>query len=172
MAKELREHIQLKETITLGNKVVVSDPCYDLDTWCQGVINNVKPGEYHIDYYNAHDRWDGHAFCLTHVDYSRGTFPKEHYPASIGMDAGMAGVFPFEEYRNDSIIPKDYQFAYDWMHDGEGERWYSAVIPIDPLPFRIVGNGFNSESGYGDGEAELRVSTNAIGEIYRIALVF
>ncbi len=29
--------------IELGDKVMVSDPCYDLDIWCQGVLENVKP---------------------------------------------------------------------------------------------------------------------------------
>ena len=36
----------MKTTIKLGNKVMVSDPCYGLDTWCQGVLENVLPGNY------------------------------------------------------------------------------------------------------------------------------
>lgn len=172
MSKELREHIQLTETITLGKDVVVSDPCYTLGTWCQAVLDNVKPGVYHIDYYKAYDRWDGHAFVLTHELYKRTAFPKEKHPATLGIDAGMVGVFAKEEYRNDSIISEDHQFTYDWIHEGEGEKWYSAVIPLNQDSYRIVGNGINSESGYGDGCAELRIDTNKDGEIYRMAVLF
>lgn len=32
--------------IKLGNSVMVSDPCYTLDTWCQAKVDNVKEGEY------------------------------------------------------------------------------------------------------------------------------
>ena len=31
-------------TFSLGTKVMVSDPCYKLGTWCQGVLENVKSG--------------------------------------------------------------------------------------------------------------------------------
>lgn len=31
-------------TFSLGTKVMVSDPCYKLNTWCQGVLENVKSG--------------------------------------------------------------------------------------------------------------------------------
>ena len=30
--------------LVLGNKVMVSDPCYKLNTWCQGILENVKSG--------------------------------------------------------------------------------------------------------------------------------
>ena len=29
--------------ITLSENVMVSDPCYSLDTWCQTKLNNVLP---------------------------------------------------------------------------------------------------------------------------------
>ena len=35
------------KTITLSNVVMVSDPCYKLDTWCQTIITNVLPGTYY-----------------------------------------------------------------------------------------------------------------------------
>ena len=36
----------MKKRITLTNRVVVSDPCYDIPTWCQIILNNVLPGGY------------------------------------------------------------------------------------------------------------------------------
>ena len=32
-----------------SGKVVLSDPCYELGTWCQGIVNNVKNGEWFAD---------------------------------------------------------------------------------------------------------------------------
>ena len=28
-----------------SSKVLVSDPCYQLDTWCNGIVNNVRNGK-------------------------------------------------------------------------------------------------------------------------------
>ena len=43
--------------IQLGEKVMVSDPCYGLNTWCQGVLENVLPGDYrcNIEYSDEGD---------------------------------------------------------------------------------------------------------------------
>lgn len=35
-----------KGFIALNDKVMVSDPCYEMNTWCQGVIDNVLKGNY------------------------------------------------------------------------------------------------------------------------------
>ena len=32
--------------IKLNSKVMISDPCYGLNTWCQGIIEGVLPGNY------------------------------------------------------------------------------------------------------------------------------
>lgn len=174
MNKEIRSYEKLDKTIRLNNKVVVSDPCYTLDTWCQEVLFNVKPGEYVIEYYKAHNPFDGHAFCLTHIKHKLGIFPEKVYTKSLGIDAGMVGVFPFEEFRNDSIVPDNHEYKLKVPDfNNPGEKWYSAIIPDwDVCPYRIMSNCFVSESGYGDGCAELRVSTNSKGEVYRIAVVF
>lgn len=39
--------------IELGDKVVISDPCYDLDVWCSGTLENVKPGIWRTKAENA-----------------------------------------------------------------------------------------------------------------------
>lgn len=174
MIKEIRNYTKINETVHLNKDVVVSDPCYSLGTWCQAILNNVKPGEYVIEYYKAKDSGVGHAFCLTHKNYKLSVFPKEHYSVTLGIDSGQVGVFPLEEFRNDSIIPDNHAYFIK-VHDinEPGEKWYCGIVPIWWVtPYRLVKNCFNSESGYGDGVAELRVSTNSKGEIYRIAVIF
>ena len=36
--------------IELNNKVRISDPCYSVDEWCAGTLENVLPGTYHCFY--------------------------------------------------------------------------------------------------------------------------
>jgi len=35
--------------ITLSENVMVSDPCYTTDTWCQTKLDNVLPGLYNVE---------------------------------------------------------------------------------------------------------------------------
>lgn len=32
--------------LELSDSVYVSDPCYDPGTWCQALVDNLKPGKY------------------------------------------------------------------------------------------------------------------------------
>ena len=41
--KKLQENFIGTFELTNGS-VMVSDPCYDVGTWCQGELNNVKTG--------------------------------------------------------------------------------------------------------------------------------
>lgn len=38
-----------KGFINLGEKVMVSDPCYEMGTWCQDTIDNMLKGIYKCD---------------------------------------------------------------------------------------------------------------------------
>ena len=40
----MEERVLNISLITLGDKVVVSNPCYYICTWCSGIINNLFPG--------------------------------------------------------------------------------------------------------------------------------
>ena len=58
--------------IKLGTEVVVSDPCYTIPTWCQAVVNKVKPGMYdtHLKKHDAGD-WVKDVQC--YLSYTRTT---------------------------------------------------------------------------------------------------
>lgn len=164
-----RERTLLNETVTLGKDVIVTDPCYELDTWCNIVLDNVKPGKYHVEFFEAEDSWDGHAFLLTHEKYKLNVMPREQYAGTLGIDAGMVGIFPLDEFKNDSIVPSGTRFQWK-PNDEPGEKWYGAMCNANP--YILLSNCFNSSSGYGDGSAELRVDKNSKGEIYRMAVIF
>lgn len=171
----MRQYEKLKETVTLGEKVIVSDPCYSVNAWCNITLNDVLPGEYAIEFYKATTcLFIGHAFCLTHSKYKAEVFPKQKHLGTLGIDSGQVGIFPFDDFRNDNSIPENWK---NWpLGDDIEKDWYHAVMAFSGFnnkkPYTKMGNCFNSESGYGDGSAELRFDRNSKGQIYRIAVVF
>jgi hypothetical protein len=93
--------IESKGIITLGEKVMVSDPCYGLGTWCQGVLENVLPGQYdcNVEYSDEGD-WGNRvsAIEVTHIS-CRGKFiALECEDFEVGVDSGQAGIFDYEYY--------------------------------------------------------------------------
>lgn len=90
-----------KGIITLGSKVMVSDPCYGLGTWCQGVLKNVLPGQYacKVEYSDEGD-WGIRvsAIEVTHVDYKGKFLELNLEDFDVGVDSGQAGIFDYEYY--------------------------------------------------------------------------
>ena len=120
--------------IKLGQQVVVSDPCYTIPTWCQAVVDGVKPGTYE-SYVKKVDLNDWGVRCsmliAVHEDYRDGVLRWEEYPADIGVDSGQCGIFSSESYRNDSITERiglgegDISFFNNFgrpQEDGEKDR--------------------------------------------------
>lgn len=117
--------IENKGTITLGEKVMVSDPCYGLGTWCQGVLENVLPGEYdcNVEYSNEGD-WGIRvsAIEVTH-ESCRGRFiALECEDFEVGVDSGQAGIFDYEYYA------KYHKDATEEEH--VDDDWYSMVCDL------------------------------------------
>ena len=92
--------------IKLGTEVVVSDPCYTIPTWCQGIVSGVKPGMYDT-YVKRHDCGDwgirSSMILVIHEDHKDDKLVWKDYPATIGVDSGQCGIFSKESYRDDSI---------------------------------------------------------------------
>lgn len=178
------------EQIRLGKEVVVSDPCYTIPTWCQAVIDNVKPGVYHTGV-RKHDAGDWGTRCsmvfAIHEDYYdsphllMGSWEKTNH--TIGVDSGQCGIFSKESYRDDShnieLGDGDISFFNQepWSSMGPkkdtGEDWYVKMCS------RTLGNkhwgtydkGIVSSSGFGDGSYELFV-VKKYGKIVAFAIDF
>ncbi len=138
-----------KGFINLGEKVMVSDPCYKMGTWCQGTIDNVLKGIYKCDLEMYDDRaWGSRvsAIQVTHVDYVNKILAYG-CECDIGVDSGQAGIF-------------DYEY-YEKYHNGKtDDDWYDTVCDKTISEYNgkeffngntIDGLGFVSSSGYGDG---------------------
>ena len=154
--------------IKLKNKVMISDPCYGLNTWCQGVIEGVLPGNYNCKAkFNNEVCWGDRvaAIEVCHEDYKSPQY--EPTLLDIGVDSGQAGIFDYEYYKK--------------YHTGASERnhidnqWYDEVCDITVSAEQcgiIEDKGFVSSSGYGDGSYECYVAKNHKDEIIAIRIVF
>ena len=152
--------------VTSG-KMVCSDPCYEIPTWCQGIVENVKNGKwdsgiatsdegawgerishlwvYHIDAIAKNPK------ILREVEQFNGHL----LPFDFGVDSGQFGFFDFANYRNDESAKdyKKYNFGNDFSMEKSGDEWYRAVchLTLSSDSWGVLPNGAVSSSGYGDG---------------------
>lgn len=153
--------------ITLGSKVVVSDPCYTIPTWCQAVVENVNPGHYRTHVVKSDQGgWGNRCSHLIaiHEDHCHQNekFQWKRFPASIGVDSGQAGIFSFQSYRKDEL-PFDtegYNFGEGWDTE-KGDKWYRQMCErtLGEEQWGTYDEGVVSSSGIGDGSYELLVAT-------------
>lgn len=109
--------------INLGNKVMVSDPCYGLGTWCQGVLENVKEGEYETSFTRM-EPVDGRIESITviHSENINDELNFELEEFDVGVDSGQAGIFDYEYYSRYHSDSKEKEYVND--------RWYDKVCDL------------------------------------------
>lgn len=162
-------------TFNLGTKVMVSDPCYKLDTWCQGVLENVKSGVWEA-YIKISDEGDWGLRVAELITISSEhcekylTIMDEHQEFEVGVDSGTAGIFDY-----------DYYAKYH-KEDEIDEKWYNTIIHKQFFPTHdssgwknsifTDSEGVASSSGYGDGGYDCYVARNDEGEIVGIRIVY
>lgn len=150
----------------ISGKMVCSDPCYEIPTWCQGVIENVKNGKWeagiatldggsrgeritHLWVYNL-DAAVKNPSLVINIESYRG----DELPFDGGVDSGQFGFFDFTHYRNDESakdLPKcDFGENFD---QESGDQWYRACskITLTNESWGVLPFGTVSSSGYGDG---------------------
>jgi hypothetical protein len=152
-------------SVTSG-KMVCSDPCYSIPTWCQGVIENVKNGKWeagiatsdegsrgeritHLWVYNL-DAAIKNPSLVSDIENYRG----HKLPFSGGVDSGQFGFFDFAHYRNDESAKDLTKYNFRENFDQEsGDQWYRACcnITLTDESWGVLPFGTVSSSGYGDG---------------------
>lgn len=169
------------KTITLSNEVMVSDPCYEVGTWCQHKLTNVLPGEYQctVAKFEASLWGERCSFIIAvHKDYN--TDEKLNWRtarnATVGVDSGQAGIFSMETYRQDEVfVSGQSEHSKKWgshKEDG-GEEWYGHMcdMTVSGEAWGTYPNGIVSRSGIGDGSYELRVAKHK-GKVVGMVLDF
>jgi hypothetical protein len=148
-----------KNQILLSGEVIVSDPCYEIPTWCQEVIKNVRPGVYDTEVEISDEGdWGDRVKSLTVLHESIKSPVWEFYSNNIGVDSGQAGVFCMTSYRNNDIA-KNLDWvkgtpAYEWMGTELHEEWYEKITDrtAHEEQWGTYDTGVVSSSGYGDGQ--------------------
>jgi hypothetical protein len=167
------------ETIKLNSKVVVSDPCYTIPTWCQAIVDGVLPGNYNV-FCKKHDLGDwgvrNSMLLVIHENHANDTLEWESHPATIGVDSGQCGFFSFETYRNDEHAktipngPADFSFG----RDQEGDEFYNKMAQrtLSTESFGVYDEGAVCSSGVGDGSYMLFTAEDNDGNIIGLAVDF
>ncbi len=126
------EHIKLetKGVITLADKIVVSDPCYSLGTWCQGTLENMLLGEYICQY--EYDEKECrvasiriHHSSLSPEQIDNAAIDTVEAEFEVGVDSGMAGFFDYDHY----VTHHEPDLDEKWYDD----IYYNAIA-IAPNP--------------------------------------
>lgn len=119
--------------ITSG-KMIVTDPCYDKQTWCQAKLDNVRNGTWYATAeYSDEGNWGERVAGLwvwhsdLKIENPSRDFPvcPEFIPADIGVDSGQAGFFDLDKYPDDPH--KDDEF-YNNVCD----------ITLSGVPFSVL----------------------------------
>lgn len=161
-------------TFNLGTKVMVSDPCYKLDTWCQCVLENVKSGIWEA-YLKMVDTgmWGvrvaelvtiSSEHCEKHL-----TIMDEHQEFEVGVDSGCAGVFDYEYYCK---CHTKENINEDWYEKQIIQQFFPGDVSTWQRSVFTESNGVVSNSGYGDGGYDCYVARNTEGEIVGIRIVY
>ena len=173
-----------KFEITSG-KMVISDPCYTLDTWCQGVVDRVKNGTWVADAEKVQSWGERVSILFAINEQALKENPNikdillngdaKELPFTFGVDSGQLGFFDHEHYRNDESakdLPK-FDFGGDFDVQ-DGDIWYRAVCDLTlggeqwgVLPFGVV-----SSSGFGDGSYPVFAVTNEYDEYIGFMAIF
>lgn len=145
--------------------LVVSDPCYELGTWCQGILENVKNGIWKGYIAGIKDNeWGARVSKLfaSHIEHTiPGNFFPERTDIDVGVDSGQAGIFDKKHYHGKE---DDY---------GDG-GWYDLCcnITLSKEGAGIVEGGIVSSSGFGDGEYVCDIARNKDGQIIGVQITF
>jgi len=148
--------------ITLSENVMVSDPCYSLDTWCQTKLDNVLPGLYNVEVEKSDEGdWGTRVSGITILHESitdDGISLEWEDHSECGVDSGQCGIFCMTSYRNDELSegittpPLDRPFVLSY-NDNEGDKWYEKMcqFTLGKDQFGLYDTGVVSSSGIGDG---------------------
>jgi hypothetical protein len=139
-----------------SGELMISDPCYELGTWCQGILDNVKNGKW-IGYVKPIKAMVG-TLIATHEDVEDIidlTFETAGFEA--GVDSGQLGIFDVPEFHPDN------------------EDWYDLCCTKTDSLMRagiVSEGGVVSCSGHGDGGYTVQYSLDKESQVVAVKVVF
>lgn len=154
------DSIYLGEFEVTSGRLRVTDPCYNKDTWCSGVLN--VPNGTWVSHLMMSDEggWGTRVAIILIVKKDSQGYEKDWSLTNIdvGVDSGQAGFF------DDAKYPEDPH---------EDDAFYDSVcnLTLGPNSGGVLPFGAVSSSGYGDGGYNCYVSY-VNGEIVAAKIVF
>lgn len=132
--------------------VVVSDPCYSLNTCIQGmgILKNVKDGVWFPEILRPSlGEWGERVveLSLRHEKYpSLEDLDRIECPFEVWVDSGQAGVFDLLSYQNDKLV--DRETENEWH-----TAWYLECCDktLSQTMAGTLPGGVVASSGFGDG---------------------
>ncbi len=151
-----------------GTELRVSDPCYDKDTWCAGVIHDMAPGIYEAYKAMVDDEFWGRRVAILavrhaelgpeikaanecHVDEDNGVVIWGHGWAreaiTVGVDSGQCGLYDEAHFRDEDAIPELKNQSFD------DSKWDSLCcdLTLREMQGGVLPYGAVTSSGCGDG---------------------
>lgn len=109
--------IQNTETFEVKDQLIITDPCYEVGTWCAQSFNfNVKHGMWQG---RIAENSDDQRFLLVHHIGNPtvlGNFDSKRFAGELGVDSGTIGVFnrwvekiEYEAMLTDDMFPFDHE---------------------------------------------------------------
>lgn len=167
--KQLRIHLGVFESHS--GQLVVSDPCYELGNWGQGVLENVTTGKWNA-YVEKIDggEWGERCAVVIALHESLREEDEAAWEACdfvVAVDSGQAGIFERTVYRNDDSVVGETTFDPD-------DKWYSSCcdLTLTDLGAGVINGGVVSSSGFGDGGYVAFVARNSEGKVVGVQIVF
>lgn len=170
------------QKIILGSEVIVSDPCYDLATWCQYKIYGLMSGAYHVNVIRSDEgEWGirNAGLIVIHEKFYGKKKIWHEIGHNVGVDSGQAGIFDAPSYRNDKIFEGlKSKFAEEYpvtrSNESDGDHWYTHMcdrtLNTDDN-WGTYDSGVVCTSGIGDGCYTLS-ATRAQGKIVGLMINF
>jgi hypothetical protein len=163
---------QLGSFEVVSGEILISDPCYDIPTWCTALVkakNGIWDAWVHISdtgdwgmrvaqLFARHEDLEGHVSADDEI-------------GEAGVDSGQCGFFDIEHFKDDSLVDESMRTRDDWLV--EEELWYSLCCDVTlsshagVIPFGVV-----SRSGYGDGGYDVSGHKNGDDEYDMLVLRF
>lgn len=151
-----RDNVEYIGDIELDKECTVSDPCYNMETWCVCKLKDMLPGNYHCLIKKNNDGLVSSLY-IYHEKYIRE--PKTMIDF-VSVDSGQAGFYD-----------SDY-FIKTRGKDDEEWKWYKEICSLTyhSDSSELTGGTKDkkccvSSSGDGDGSYPLLIHRNSKGQI-------
>ena len=175
----------MKEFEITSGKIICSDPCYNTDVHCMGIVENVVNGTWvaSVDKRDMGDWGERIAVLWIANKEQMAKNPKIAWevlaeePMNFigGVDSGQFGFFDFGDYRNDESAKdlKKYEFGADFDRE-DGDQWYRACsdLTLGDESWGVLPKGVVSSSGFGDGSYDVFGYKDAYDKYVAFAVVF